>query len=111
VDVVLETHEDLASETQIVFAGLSAILLGMCFIPRLLKREEARLFSTSPPIAFLVLYTVGFLFLLNTAHAGDRLVHEFGIQAVVPPCGPSQIVPYTVLDFCQQERALRRCAL
>lgn len=84
VDAVLEAHEDLASETQIVFAGLSAILLGMYLIPKVLRRQENRLFSTSLPLAFLSLYAVGFLFLVNTAHAGGRLVHEFGIHAVVP---------------------------
>ena len=84
VEAVLEAHEDLASETQIVFAGLSTILLGMYFIPRLLKRQENRLFSTFLPLSFLVLYMVGFLFLVNTAHAGGRLVHEFGIHAIVP---------------------------
>ena len=85
VNAVLEAHEDLASETQIVFAGLSAILLGMYLIPLVLRRQENRLFSTFLPLAFLALYAVGFLFLVNTAHAGGRLVHEFGIHAVMPP--------------------------
>jgi uncharacterized membrane protein len=84
VAAVLEAHEDLASETQIVYAGLSAILLGMYLIPLVLRRQENRLFSTFLPLAFLALYAVGFLFLVNTAHAGGRLVHEFGIHAVVP---------------------------
>ncbi len=86
LDAVLEAHEDLASETQIVFAGLSAILLGMYFIPRLLKRQENRLFSTLLPLAFLVLYTAGFLFLV---------VHEFSIHAVVPASSALPGVPET----------------
>ena len=84
VDPVLEAHEDLASETQMVFAGLCAILLGMFAAPRLLRRAEDRLFNTYLPLAFLALYSVGFLFLINTAHAGGRLVHEFGVHAIVP---------------------------
>jgi uncharacterized membrane protein len=84
LDAVLETHEDLAGETQIVFAILSAILLGMYVIPKVLRREENRLFSTFLPLAFLALYTVGILFVVNTAHAGGRLVHEFGVHALVP---------------------------
>ena len=84
VDAVLEAHEDLASETEIVFAGLSAILLGMYLIPMVLRRQENRLFSTFLPLAFVALYAVGVLFLVNTAHAGGRLVHEFGVHAVVP---------------------------
>jgi uncharacterized membrane protein len=84
VDKVLETHEDLASETQIIFAGLSVILLGMFLVPRILHRRADRLFSTFLPVAFLALYSVGAVFLVNTAHAGGRLVHEFGIHALVP---------------------------
>ena len=84
VGAILETHEDLASETQIVFSGLSVILLGMYVVPRILRRQENRLSSTFLPFAFLALYTVGILFLVNTAHAGGRLVHEFGVHALVP---------------------------
>jgi uncharacterized membrane protein len=82
VDGVLAAHEDLASETRIVFAGLSAILLGMCVVPRILHRQENRLSSTLMPLAFLALYSVGALFLVNTAHAGGRMVHEFGVRAM-----------------------------
>ena len=84
VDAVLETHEDLASETQILFAGLSLISLGIYLVPRVLRRGDNRLFSTFLPTAFLALYTVGILFLVNTAHAGGRLVHDFGVHALMP---------------------------
>lgn len=84
VDAVLEAHEDLASETQIIFTGLSVILLGMYVIPKALHREENRLLSTFLPLAFLAMYSGGILFLLNTAHFGGRLVHEFGVHALVP---------------------------
>ena len=84
VDAVLAAHQRLASETEIVFSVLAVILLGMVLIPRILRRPETRLASTFIPLAFLVLYTVGVLFLVNTADAGARLVHEFGIHAVMP---------------------------
>jgi uncharacterized membrane protein len=84
IDSVLRAHQELGVETEIVFAGLSAILLSMYLVPKVLRREENRLFSTFLPSAFLALYTVGVLFLMNTAHAGGRLVHEFGVHAIVP---------------------------
>lgn len=91
VDAVLKAHQELAEETEIVFAGLSVILLGMFSIPRFLGRADNRLFSSFLPSAFLALYTVGVLFLINTAHAGGRLVHEFGVHAILPPDqSPSQ---------------------
>ena len=93
VDAVLETHEDLASESQFIFAGLSTILLGMYLIPMALRRQENRLFSSFLPVAFLALYGVGVLFLVNTAHAGGRLVHEFGVHAVVPVTADQPTVP------------------
>lgn len=83
VNAVLESHETLAEQTRVVFAGLSVILLGMFALPRLLHRQQTRLFSTILPLSFLALYSVGILFLVNTAHAGGRLVHEFGVHAMV----------------------------
>lgn len=84
VNAVLESHEDLARETQFIFAGLSAILLGIFALPRIMRRKDTRVFSTFLPLAFLALYTVGVVFLINTAHAGGRLVHEFGVHAMLP---------------------------
>lgn len=84
VDKVLASHEALASETKLIFSGLSAILLGMFFLPRILHRQETRIFSTVLPLAFLVLYSVGILFLVNTSHEGGMLVHQFGVHALPP---------------------------
>lgn len=84
IDAVLASHESLAGETKIVFTVLTFILLGMFLVPRVLHRQEERLFSTFLPLAFLALYSVGVVFLVNTAHAGGRLVHEFGVHAIVP---------------------------
>ena len=84
VDSVLESHEELASQARIVFAALSAVLLGLYFLPLMLHRQEGRMFTSVLPLAFLVPYAFGILVLLNTAHAGGRLVHEFGVHALVP---------------------------
>lgn len=84
VNMVLALHQELASETEVMFSGLSVILLGMVVLPKAFSREQTRLFTTFLPLSFLVLYSVGALFLVNTAHAGGRLVHEFGVHAVIP---------------------------
>ena len=84
VDAVLEAHQRLAAETEVVFSVLSAILLGIVFLPRILRREATRLTITWMPLSFLVLYGAGVLFVANTAHAGARLVHEFGVHAIIP---------------------------
>jgi len=84
VDAVLAAHEHLASETKIVFSALSVILVGMIALPRFFCNQETRLTSTFMPLAFLVLYSAGILFVVNTAHEGGRLVHEFGVHAMIP---------------------------
>jgi uncharacterized membrane protein len=83
MEQVLKTHESLAERTQAVFSVLSVIFLALLAVPWLLKREDTRLTTTILPLAFLVLYSAGALLLVNTAHNGGRLVHEFGIRAMV----------------------------
>ena len=82
---VLETHESMAERTRVVFAVLSAVFVVLLAAPRLLKRTDTRLTTTVLPLAFLVLYGAGALLLVNTAHNGGRLVHQFGVRALMPP--------------------------
>jgi uncharacterized membrane protein len=82
---VLQTHESMAERTRVVFAVLSAVFVVLLAAPRLLKRTDTRLTTTVLPLAFLVLYGAGALLLVNTAHNGGRLVHQFGVRALMPP--------------------------
>jgi|SRR5579864_219214 len=82
---VLENHESLAERTQAVFGVLSVIFVALIAVPWFVKRAETRLTTTILPVAFLVLYSAGVLLLVNTAHNGGRLVHEFGVRAMVSP--------------------------
>lgn len=84
VKTILDSHKELAIETGIVFAVLSVILLGIVILPRMLGCEETRLATTWMPLSFLVLYCAGVVLIVNTAHAGARLVHEFGAHAIIP---------------------------
>lgn len=84
VDAVLSAHQKLATETEIVFSALAVILVAMAVLPRISPSRETRISTTFMPIAFLILYSVGLLLLVNTAHAGGRLVHEFGVHAMIP---------------------------
>lgn len=92
VGAVLSAHESMASDTRLFFLGLSVIFIGMTVLPRILRHQETRLSSTFMPLAYLVLYSVGLLSLVNTAHAGGRLVHEFGVHAVLPSVDSSTSV-------------------
>lgn len=88
VDSVIAMHEHLASRTEVLFCVLAALFVVLYAWPRVRKLPQSRLVSTVLPISFLLLYGVGIAYLVNTAHAGGRLVHEFGVHALVAPSGP-----------------------
>ena len=95
VKQVIETHESLAERTRAVFSVLSVIFLALLAGPQILKRTDSRLTTTILPLAFLILYSAGILLLLNTAHNGGRLVHEYGVKAMmsVPAADNNAAVP------------------
>ena len=97
VKQVLETHEALAERTRIAFSVLSVIFAALLIVPRLLRHADNRLVTTTLPLAFLVLYSAGMLLLVNTAHNGGRLVHEFGVRAKVVGAAPSGAMPTATL--------------
>ncbi|HVO59368.1 MAG TPA: DUF2231 domain-containing protein [Terriglobales bacterium] len=85
IDAVLERHEELADATRAVFSGLTVIFAAIIFAPMAFHKLSGRLVATVLPLVFLLFYGVGVLLLTNTAHNGGRLVHEFGVRAMVAP--------------------------
>lgn len=83
VDSVLEEHEELAETTRTVFSALTVIFGVIVFAPLLLRKELSRKVLIPLNVAFLVFYGAGAVLLMNTAHQGGRLVHEFGVRAMV----------------------------
>lgn len=61
--------ESLVMESRIIFAGLSILYLLVILLPELLKLRNSRLFSTVLPLSFLVLYSAGAVFLLQTTES------------------------------------------
>ena len=84
INAVLTAHQHLASRTEILFTILSLLFIAIVALPRVKHLPATRLITTVVPVAYLCLYAAGILYLVNTAHAGGRLVHEFGVHAVVP---------------------------
>jgi len=85
VSAVLERHQELAEITRDIFGLLSVIFAAILFVPRFLKRETTTAAARTLPLAFLLFYGAGTVVLVNTAHNGGRLVHEFGVHAVLAP--------------------------
>ncbi|HET7748309.1 MAG TPA: DUF2231 domain-containing protein [Terriglobales bacterium] len=85
INAVLEHHEQLAETTRIAFSVLTVIFAAIILLPRLLRRSPGWLAGRGLLLLFLVVYGAGTLLLVNTAHNGGRLVHEFGVKAMVEP--------------------------
>ena len=83
VNSMIQHHEELAERTRIVFTVLTLGFAAILFIPTLLKREVSRSSHVILPLIFLCFYGAGAILLANTAHQGGRLVHEFGVRAMV----------------------------
>lgn len=83
VNEALEEHEELAEDSQWVFAGLTAVFAVLVIVPRFLKRPLPAGLVVGGHVVFLVVYLGGTVLLANTAHAGGRLVHEFGVHSLV----------------------------
>jgi uncharacterized membrane protein len=86
---VLQQHQKLAETTCILFSALTAVFALLLLLPQILKRELNRKLNASLLAAFLVLYSTGALFLINTAHQGGRLVHEFAVDTQALPSNSS----------------------
>ena len=85
MSAVLERHQELAELTNDIFGLLSVIFAAILFVPRLLRRETTTAAARILPLAFLLFYGAGTMVLVNTAHNGGRLVHEFGVHAALAP--------------------------
>lgn len=89
---VLEHHEELAETTRTFFIALTIAFAFILFVPGMLRIRLARGPFTVAMLIFLAFYSVGALFLANTAHNGGRLVHEMGVRAMAPAPPPAAAV-------------------
>lgn len=82
---VIEQHEELAETTRTVFTVLTLVFAALVFAPALLRRPLDRVSAVTAQAVFLCVYCGGLVFLVNTAHQGGRIVHEFGVRAALSP--------------------------
>jgi uncharacterized membrane protein len=94
VGTVLRQHEDLAETTEVLFALLTAAFAALLYVPNLLRRELGPQINVALLVVYLLFYATGALFLVNTAHHGARLVHEFGVRAPVASNTSARAAPH-----------------
>lgn len=88
INAVLEHHEQLAEQTRMIFSILTLAFTVVLAAPKLLRKKWDRIYSTVLPLIILCAYAAGMAMLANTGHNGARLVHEFGVHALVQPSAP-----------------------
>jgi uncharacterized membrane protein len=93
VEAVLENHEELAETTRNIFTALTVIFGAIIFVPMIFKKELGRKVMIPVGLAFLVFYGAGSVVLMNAAHEGGRLVHEYGVRAMMSASSNPNTVP------------------
>lgn len=78
----IQEHQAMAEDTRQVFTFLSVFFALLLAAPRFIKALPPRRLAALY-IFFLVLYLASCLVLARTAHLGGRLVHHFGVQAMI----------------------------
>ncbi len=92
-DAALEHHEELGELTRNLFAGLTIAFAALLGAPLVLKARWPRMATTIGQVVLLVAYLGACGVLANAAHAGGRLVHEFGIHARLTDTAPPPRFP------------------
>jgi uncharacterized membrane protein len=86
---VLEHHEHLAETARNLFIGLTVAYAGVLIYNRFRNHMKWHLFGAITA-GFLLLYGAATLVLVNAAHQGGRLVHEFGVRSPVAETATTQ---------------------
>ena len=89
-------YEGLATEAKIIFTGLLAIDIAVFFMPDFLRRRDSRLFSTVLPLSFLVLYSAGAAFLVQTVDSAADAARQLNVQATAS--APALQTPYQAAE-------------
>ncbi len=80
---VIGRHEALGVMTRNLFTALALLLGLLVALPALLRRSVPDAARIAALATFLVLYAAGTSWLTLAADSGGRLVHEFGVRAMV----------------------------
>ncbi len=87
VEAVLESHEDLAETTRNVFSILTVVFAIILIAPMVFRKELSSRVTIPMNLAFLLFYSSGVVMLINTAHEGGKLVHQYGVHAMMASNG------------------------
>ena len=94
---VLHEHEELGEFVRNYFLVMTCAYILWVGIPWMLQRRRGvaprQVIIVAGTLVYLVIYGYGALKVVDTGHLGGRLVHEFGIRALLPPTDASPSAP------------------
>ena len=76
-------HEALGVTTRNLFTILTVVFAALMLLPTVLHKSLPLAARIGVHLVFLVVYSGGMLVLGNTASQGGRLVHAFGVRAMI----------------------------
>ena len=85
VAAALERHGELAETTRTIFAVLTGMFVVIYAAPLVRRREWPNGLYVALSLVFLTFYAGGAVTLVNTAHLGGQLVHQYGVRAMLGP--------------------------
>lgn len=85
VAATLERHEELAETARTTFALLTGMFIVVYAAPLVRRREWPNGLYVALSLVFLIFYAGGAMVLVNTAHLGGQLVHQYGVRAMLGP--------------------------
>lgn len=90
---VAEEHQQAAQEVQIMFIGLTLLYAVLFAIPLVIAKWNVRRYWLLTNLVFLALLMVVNLQLAHAAHLGGRLVHQYGVRAILEDVAAEAGIP------------------
>jgi len=87
---VLAEHEQLAGVVRIVFSIVTVLYGLFVLLPIVIRRWITASYLVPVQLVFLIVLMASNLLLANTAHLGGRLVHQYGVHAVMAETSSSE---------------------
>ena len=83
LEQAITAHEALGVQTRTLFTILTLVFAALIGLPLLIKKALPVAARIGAHAVFLLVYLGAATVIANTADRGGRLVHEFGVQAMV----------------------------
>jgi hypothetical protein len=83
LQALVREHEEFGEWTRNVYTAVTIFYSVFVILPVMLKKLATSAFVFTSQFIFLLVLCVASLFLVNTAHLGGFLVHEWGVRATL----------------------------